>query len=508
MTRFYSFLFFTLLIIPLTTRISSASTFVDIEDTQIYNILSRLEAEGVVNDGLLSTKPLSRKEVVRLTREAEVNAEGQSEFIKSLVQDLKQRVKPEEFEAGSLKPLDAVYAKYIYTNADVLSLAYPGAVREKEQALNYNNDGDLYGRGSNYRTGFISRLDDLGPFSFYLNPEFSSSDGSERGVLKKGYGVLGFSWIDIIAGKDSQWWGPGYNGAILQSNNAEPLTMIKFTGPEPLQLPWIFKFLGPFQYSLFVAKLEKDRADFPEPYLDGLRFDFKPSPYIELGLERIVLLGGQGRPLSTNQWINSFIGMEAHPNKTESDYTDSESGFDVKVTLPFKRQAVQVYWERDGEDGRMHTPLPYKYADLVGVYLPRVFAFERIGLRAEYAVNRTPVNPNAWYAHGAYTSGMTYKGMIMGHNMGTNSQDSFLELSYTIPEKNMGLFLSYDQKIHYIADPAREVTRIAKLTTDFQFARHFDITAALGYGRIENPGNVSGPSDHVSQVASEVRYVF
>ncbi|MDA8423690.1 MAG: hypothetical protein M0Z89_10190, partial [Nitrospiraceae bacterium] len=310
----------------MTARISSSSTFVDIEDTQIYNILSRLEAEGVVNDGLLSTKPLSRKEVVRLTREAEVNAEGQSEFIKSLVQDLKQRVKPEEFEAGSLKPLDAVYAKYIYTNADVLSLAYPGAVREKEQALNYNNDGDLYGRGSNYRTGFISRLDDLGPFSFYLNPEFSSSDGSERGVLKKGYGVLGFSWIDIIAGKDSQWWGPGYNGAILQSNNAEPLTMIKFTGPEPLQLPWIFKFLGPFQYSLFVAKLEKDRADFPEPYLDGLRFDFKPSPYIELGLERIVLLGGQGRPLSTNQWINSFIGMEAHPNKSESDYTDSESG--------------------------------------------------------------------------------------------------------------------------------------------------------------------------------------
>ncbi len=508
MSRFYKFLFLTLLIIPLTARISSASTYVDIEDRQIYNILSRLEAEGVINDGLLSTRPLSRKEVVRLTREAEVNAKGQSEFIKRLVQDLKQRVKPEEFEAGVLKPLDAVYAKYIYTNAAVLSLAYPGAVREKEQALNYNNDGDLYGRNSNYRTGFTSRFDDLGPFSFYLNPEFSSSDNSERGVLKKGYGVLGFSWIDIVAGKDSQWWGPGYNGAILQSNNAEPLTMIKFTSPGPLQLPWILKYLGPFQYSLFVAKLEKDRADFPEPYLDGLRFDFKPSPYLELGLERIVLLGGRGRPLSTNQWISSFIGTDAHPNKSESDYTDSESGFDVKVTLPFKRQAVQVYWERDGEDGRMHTPLPYKYADLLGIYLPRVLAFERIGLRAEYATDRPPEGADVWYTHGNYTSGMTYNGMIMGHNMGTNSRDSFLELSYAIPEKNMSLYLSYDQKIHYFADPVREVTRITKVTTNFQLARHFDVTAALGYGRVENPGNLSGPSDHVSQVASEVRYLF
>ena len=508
MSRIFRFFFLTLLIFLLTARISPASTYVDIEDTQIYNILSRLEAEGVINDGLLSTRPLSRKEVVRLTREAEANSQESSEFIKNLVQALKQRVKPEEFENHELKPLDSVYAKYINTNADIITITYPGPAHEKEQALNYNNNGDLYGRNSNYRSGFISRLDDIGPFSFYLNPEFRSTDNSERGVLKKAYGVLDFPWIDIIAGKDSQWWGPGYNGAILQSNNAEPRTMIKLTSPKPLKLPWIFKYLGPFQYSLFVAKLEKNRGDFSEPYLDGIRFDFKPSPYIELGLERIVLLGGHGRPLSTNQWINSFSGLEAHPDKTASDYTDSEAGFDIKVTLPFKRQPIQIYWERDGEDGRMHNPLPYKYADLLGIYLPRLFAFERIGLRAEYAANRTPVNPDAWYTHGNYTSGMTYNGMVMGHNMGTNSQDTFLELSYTIPEKNLTVFLSHDKQIHYLAEPVREITRTTKLTSNFQFARHFDVAASVGYGWIENPGSIPGPSQYVNQVSSEVRYVF
>ena len=65
--------------------------------------------------------------------------------------------------------------RYINTNADVLTLTYLGAAREKEQAFNYNNDGDLYGRGSNYRVGLTSRLENLGPLSVYLNPEYRST---------------------------------------------------------------------------------------------------------------------------------------------------------------------------------------------------------------------------------------------------------------------------------------------------------------------------------------------
>ena len=45
---------------------------------------------ALINDALLSTKPLSRKEIVRLALEAETECRGRSEFIKGLVQDLKQ----------------------------------------------------------------------------------------------------------------------------------------------------------------------------------------------------------------------------------------------------------------------------------------------------------------------------------------------------------------------------------------------------------------------------------
>ncbi|RLC27952.1 MAG: hypothetical protein DRH37_10135, partial [Deltaproteobacteria bacterium] len=41
-----------------------ASTYQDVGD-EVYVILERLEAEGVIKSSLLTTRPLSRKEVVR-----------------------------------------------------------------------------------------------------------------------------------------------------------------------------------------------------------------------------------------------------------------------------------------------------------------------------------------------------------------------------------------------------------------------------------------------------------
>src|SRR3990172_4433764 len=146
---------------------AGASTYLDVND-DAYALLSRLEAEGVVRSALLSNRPISRNEAVRLLHEAETNAEGRGAFIEGLVRELKRRIGP---EVGGLKLLDSLYAAYINTNAEVRTLTY-GMAREKEQALNYNNDGDLYARGSNERVGMTSRVEDVKGFSFFLNPEF------------------------------------------------------------------------------------------------------------------------------------------------------------------------------------------------------------------------------------------------------------------------------------------------------------------------------------------------
>ena len=483
-----------------------ASTYVEIEDHETYALLSYLEAVGVIQDALLSTRPLSRREVVRLTRDAKRNAAERDSFVKSQVRALEQRVRPDEFRPETLKAVDTAYVKYLLTDAEVLTLVYNNTLREKEQAFNANNNGDLYDRGSNFRAGVTGRMEEFGHFSAYLNPEVRASDETQRMTLKKAYAVIGFTWIDIFVGKDSQWWGPGYNGSILFSNNAEPLTMLKFTAPRPLQLPWVFKYLGPFQYSFFVTQLAKDRSDYPEPYFYGMRLNFKPHPYLELGLERTSILGGSGRSTSLHTWLDSLFGSNEH---TTPDTGDQRAGFDMKLTLPFKLQPLQVYWARAGEDSRQKTiSMPYKFEDLVGIYLPRILGFERIGLRAEYAVNHVKDWPNVWYYHGTYNAGYTNKDMVIGHHMGTDSRDLFLELGLLLPEKNARVLLSYDQKTHNLSLSVREVSDEVMLKTEILLTPRVSVTAFCGYGRIENPGNMPGPTQKVSEVEGEAQYRF
>jgi hypothetical protein len=325
-------------------------------------------------------------------------------------------------------------------------------------------------------------------------------------VLKKGYGVLGFSWIDIVVGRDSQWWGPGHHGALLLSNNAEPLTMIKFTGPGPQVLPWILKYLGPFQYNIFVSQLEKDRSDHPRPYFWGMRFDFKPHRSIEIGLERTALLGGQGRPTDAGTWLNSLFGSHEQDAENPGDQLFS---MDVKLTLPFTWQPMQFYWERAGEEGRQENArLPYKIANIYGLYLPSLFGFERIDLRAEYAETEVNEQPYVWYTHGVYTAGYTYQGMIMGHHMGTESNDLFLGLSCFIPEQSARISLSFDWEKHNLQGPVSEAVSEVMISGSAFVSKHLEVSAAFGYGRIENPGNMAGPARTVGEVATMVRYVF
>ena len=289
-------------------------------------------------------------------------------------------------------------------------------------------------------------------------------------------------------GKDSQWWGPGYHGALLLSNNAEPLTMIKFTGPEPQILPWVFKYLGPFQYNVFVTRLEKDRIDFPEPYLWGMRFAFKPHPVIELGVERTAILGGQRQAVErqTSGWT-ALLGKREHATENPGD---QRVGYDVTLTLPFQlsARASILGTGRGGELATGRSPYRYDMPSLCGIYLPRIFGLTRLDLRAEYArescQERSVRLVYAW----VLCAGYTYQGMIIGHHMGTESRDIFLELSYLFPERSARYHLSYDQEEHTILGcPLPEMRRMVSAV--YGLSRMW--SALHRYGDRNSSSNVS-----------------
>lgn len=451
---------------------------------EIYDILTRFEAEGLIQSGLLTTKPLSRSEAVRLAIEAERNVEDKkSPFLRQLLGTLNDRLEAEKGEVKYLKPVDNAYIDYIYSD-------------QAAQELNYNNDGDTYDRGSNLRLGLTSRAE-LGRFSFYLNPELRYSGDDNDVVLKKAYVTLSIWGLELEAGKDSQWWGPGHHGAILLSNNTEPLTLLKLTNPHPTLLPWVFKYLGPFRFVFFASRLEKERV-IAEPYLWGLRFNFKPTPYIEIGLQRTAMLGGEGRSESLGTWWKSFTGKGENESGVEAG--DQRAGGDIKITLPFKAQPLQLYAEAAGEDEA--GGLPIKWAYLAGIYLPRIYKFERLGLRAEYA--NTNVNrPNVWYNHHIYGSGYTYKGRVLGHHMGTDSDDLFLELNYFMPEWGGRVKVSYDRERHNRSGGQKFVKDEVSVSARFDMTEDLRFEGRYSFGKLKNVNK-----EDISLVALSATYRF
>jgi len=498
---------------------AEASTYVPLDD-YAYEMTARLEAEGVIESGLTSMKPLSRKEMSRLAVEAEKNAAGKSGSVRAMALYLKERFGDEINGRRFVKPVDSLSVRYAYNSSDA-------------QALIYNNDGDQYRKGSNERAGFTSRAE-LGWVSFYVNPEVRypdndleplkiakkavdsplvygsdcdavwASDKEADFSLKSAYGVASFLGLDLTAGKASQWWGPGHHGTLLLSNNAEPFTMVRIENPEPVLLPWVFRYLGPFRVAFFVTQLENNRNDVPEPYYWGMRLDFKPHPYVEIGLQRTATLCGEGRTCDAGTWWKSFSGKGE--NLSDKEAGDQKAGFDMKVTMPFQLQPVQIYTEISGEDEA--SGLPSRLAYLGGIYLPRILSADKLSLRAEYATDHIKNHPNFWYTHHIYTAGYTYDGRIIGHHMGSDSKDLFAELSYRLTDRGDYIAVAYDREEHNLSEPVRAKKDEVSLMLECNVMKKLRVSATYGYGKIENFENVSGDNRNVNLAAITMRYSF
>jgi len=485
----------------LVVRTSVASTNVPVDD-DTYDVLLRLEAEGIIQSALLATRPLSRMEVARLILEAERNSEGKSPFIRQLIQSLKKRFRDERggtkhISIEYIKPLDSVYVRYVYSDSN-------------PQEIIYNNDGDNYREGFNTRFGLTSR-GDLGRTSFFINPEVRYSDADTDIIMKRAYGILSFAGLEIELGKDSQWWGPGHHGSILLSNNPEPMQIVKITNPHPVLLPWVFRYLGPFNFTVFATELSKDRV-VPKPYLWGMRFNFKPIPYFEIGLQRTALLGGEGRSEDLKTWWDSLTGMGENPavdiagDPEDIEAGDQRMGCDVKLTLPLKWQPLQLYAEAAGEDEA--GGLPTKWAYLGGIYLPRILGLERVEFRAEYANTYLKNLPNVWYNHDIYRTGYRYKGRIIGHHMGTDSRDLFFEMSYSVPEINGWIKLSYDKEKHNLSNSTNPTKTESSVSARFDVGGGVSMEGRFVSGRLRNYEDLSDKESRINLMSFELSYIF
>lgn len=238
------------------------------------------------------------------------------------------------------------------------------------------------------------------------------------------------------AGFVETWWGPGQESALMMSNSARPFPKIgvKRLSPDAFDLP-VLKWLGPWRFDMFLGRLEKDRADYRNPLLMGMRFSFQPAQAVEIGFSRTMQLCGKGRPCGFGIWKDAIFALGTNDNTGTLDEPGNQlAGIDMRVGGRIGDLAASVYGEVIGEDGDgiLFEQLSYTVGGTlaggtaggggwkVGVEYTDTYAFFLVEKPSYWTGgNRAP---GSTYNHFIYTDGYTYRGRPIGMSLDGDSR--------------------------------------------------------------------------------------
>lgn len=476
-------------------------------DSWIYPTLDKLAGLGLIESVLQGSRPYSRLEAARLTHEAQSNAAaGRSlavtnELLQRLSFELRQEM--EEVtgnSAGSyFKPLRQLRLDYLYQQGPA-AVIVGGGVSAQQHALNTNNFGISYNDGQNAQLSLESEARFGNALLVSLRPQLLMREGEEGDPqlrLLEGKVALGLGPIEISAGRQSLWWGQGRHGSLILTNNAKPRDMLRMTNPTPLRLPWIFSYLGPMRFDLFwsrlddyVANSETGRGN--EPYFAGLRLNFKPLPYLEIGAARTTIFGGDDIDVSSSDFVTILGGRALDGGE---DTSDQLAAFDARLKIPALAGA-EFYGEFGGEDKKSN--FVYQQAWIVGLYLPRLEPSGRLSLRLEYA----DLTENVWYRHSLFHSGYTWQNKLMAHHVGGNARDLFGELQLHLPAA-VTVTAGIDAEERGTEQPVTEKHLQPHLALEWALHQGWLLGGSYAFDQVQNADYLSGAkrTDHFARIA-------
>ncbi|CPR16577.1 FIG01056194: hypothetical protein [Brenneria goodwinii] len=370
----------------LCVSVSQASGLITTDNT-LRNDLAWLSDRGVINVSL-STWPLSQEEITTVLAKAKpvTNTE------KNVISRVEQRI-------NNLKA-NARITGYTSTDKPGLPQGFGGthasdhalsvAAGASDEFWDVNLKGTVEGD---------QRIKDQSRWNM---------DGS--------YGAVKIfnQWLSF--GKVVQWWGPGYDGSLIRSDAARPVTgfILQRADQSPFETPWL-SWIGRWQYQLSAGQLEQYYA-VPETKLIGGRLTLMPTDFIELGASRIMMWGGEGRPQS---WGSFWDGVAGKDNTgSENEPGNQLAGFDFKLKLQrLTGLPVSVYGQLVGEDEAGMLPSQNTY--LLGLEGHPEWGTSTINWYVEGATTRANDSRlNYIYAHHIYKDGYYQQGYPLGHAMG------------------------------------------------------------------------------------------
>jgi hypothetical protein len=292
---------------------------------------------------------------------------------------------------------------------------------------------------------------------------------------------------NLTFGKQSLWWGPGDDSALLFSDNAAPIYMARASRIAPIQLPWIFRWLGPMKWDLFYGKLSGNEYP-PRPMIHGEKISFKPTPNLELGFSRTTEFGGMGRALTAGAIFNSYFSFSSSVGYSASQNPGKRTGgFDFSYKLPFARNWLTLYADALSADDPSPLDAPRRAALNSGIYLPRLPGLSKLDLRFEAGYTDTPASdPRPFggeyvYWEQFYHDLYTNNGNLIGSWIGRQGQGFKAQSTYWFSPRNTLQFGYRHAKVASDFIPGGETLNDASVKLEWWVRSEVSVSGFLQY---------------------------
>ena len=494
-----------------TAMLSSANVPLD---SPTYYYLDKLAGLGLLHSDIKGLKPLSKAEVARLTLEAERNLAGRNGDGTAFANDLLMRLKelypremqlyasPDKADRFDVTPLTSARLRYAWL--DGTGRDYNRTVRDPghQSAFGFIG-GDLrpFGPGDSQRTGSEGtpllennegviyrhgnsgelRLSGEAYFTQYatlaLEPLLLATGDEADVSLQKAYIKIGGGGTELEIGRDANWFGPGYRGTTVLTNNARNFDQVKLSSPEPLDVAWIKKHLGEVKYSVLLSRFDETGTGntYRHPYLLGVKLALKPKAWYEIGLNFARQFGGPGFNGSPSLAESIFGGGD-------NDHANTIAGLDLRFRIPSLRN-LELYGEYSGEDNAGGVwPIVESY--VAGVYVPCITSSCRDDFRFEFFWGSEML-----YGDWQFPNGYVYHGLTPGHSQGTAAQDYFVRYGHWFsPRHTVAAEYSYTERgqIGRVPGQALEHKHAGRVSWKTPLMESFDAELRYGIERISN----------------------
>lgn len=464
-------------------------------DSYVYDYLDKLDGLGYLREMRPSAKPYTRMQAAAWVQQIAATLRGDDQapaYARLMLTDLESEFTNElaildgQASADGLKLKEwRIEAGYYHGGLLEKKVGQP---KTKYQPLNYNRDGFKYDQDLNLVTDLRLEGKTGDDLVVSMTPRFTNAtDNQNDSALTTAYMKTHINNVEIQLGKDAVWWGPGQEGTLALSNNAEPQTGLVLRNLQPLRFNGILRHLGAITNTVTYSELEDARTDVSSPSFFGWRSDFIPNNNFTFAFARTSMVGGKGHVLNHGDYWDFLTGE----NAASDDKWNSIGGIDFRWRLP-QLNGLQVYGEVYGEDQATAAgfiPTPSKPAYLAGAYLPRLTPSGDWDLTVEWARTSEP-----WYVHGLYTDGYTYKGDIIGDAMGQDASRYYAKLTH-YQSNDTQISLNYQYITQNTASNPQTIDS-AWLTWRRQLQRDYSLDASFGLARVENVSNQGEKTQH------------